>query len=335
MKFSVAMCTYNGARYLPEQLGSLAGQTRPPDELVVCDDRSSDETVRLVEEYAARAPFPVRLTVNETNLGSTKNFERAISLCRGDIIALCDQDDVWLPEKLARMEAVFQRSPRVGLVFTDAAVVDERLRPLGRTMWQGVRFTPAEQDAVEAGRALQIFLEGEVVTGATAAFRTELRRLVLPIPTDVPLIHDGWLALVAASVAGVALCREPLIEYRQHAAQQVGAPVSEPSEETTATLRSKWEAVHEAAERSNPYDEQLTLTRALFERLRERDGAGERRGAVAMLEARHAHLEARSGLPRRRLMRAPRVMRELLARRYHRFSNGFRSAAKDLLLKGA
>src|ERR687885_1327551 len=101
MKVSVAMCTYNGAAFLREQLQSLAAQARTPDELVVCDDASADATVRVVREFAAAAPFPVRLTVNERNLGSTKNFERAISLCAGDLVALSDQDDLWLPAKLA------------------------------------------------------------------------------------------------------------------------------------------------------------------------------------------------------------------------------------------
>src|SRR3954470_19039846 len=86
--FSVAMCTYNGARFLGAQLASVAAQTRPPDELVVCDDRSTDETADIVRAFASRAPFPVRLHVNEENLGSTKNFERALSFCEGEVIVL-------------------------------------------------------------------------------------------------------------------------------------------------------------------------------------------------------------------------------------------------------
>src|SRR5688572_14133745 len=99
-KFSVAMCTYNGARYLKEQLDSFTVQTRLPDELIVCDDGSSDETCQIVSTFAASAPFTVRLEVNQQTLGSTQNFAKAIQLCRGDLIALCDQDDVWLPGKL-------------------------------------------------------------------------------------------------------------------------------------------------------------------------------------------------------------------------------------------
>src|SRR3712207_5989304 len=100
MSLSVALCTYDGARYLPEQLESLARQRRLPDELVVCDDGSADDTVDVVRRFADRAPFAVRLSLNPQNLGFVKNFEQAIRLCRGDLIALADQDDVWHPQKL-------------------------------------------------------------------------------------------------------------------------------------------------------------------------------------------------------------------------------------------
>src|SRR5215207_2518174 len=100
VRISIALCTYNGEQYLQQQLDSFVAQSRPPDELVVCDDRSTDRTVPIVEDFAKRAPFRVELVINETNLGSTRNFEKAIGLCTGDIIFLADQDDVWLPEKL-------------------------------------------------------------------------------------------------------------------------------------------------------------------------------------------------------------------------------------------
>src|SRR6266550_1879624 len=130
------MCTYNGSLYLREQLDSIMRQTRLPDELVICDDCSVDETRQIIEDFASVAPFPVHLHVNEQNLGSTKNFEKAISLCEGDAIALADQDDVWNPFKLDRIETVLNSSPKVGLVFSDAEVVDEKLKPLGYNLWQ-------------------------------------------------------------------------------------------------------------------------------------------------------------------------------------------------------
>src|SRR5882672_9093136 len=139
-RISVAMCIYNGARFLPRQLESIAAQTRLPDELVVCDDGSSDESRAIVRWFANDAPFTVRLEINERNLGSTRNFGKAIGLCEGDVIALSDQDDVWKPQKLAHLWQVLQQNPGAGYVFSNADLIDERGSPLGRELWDSVRF---------------------------------------------------------------------------------------------------------------------------------------------------------------------------------------------------
>ena len=133
-RISVAMCTYNGAHFLAPQLESFVVQSRLPDELVVCDDGSSDDTVAILQAFARRAPFRVRIEVNDVTLRSTKNFEKAIGLCTGDLIATSDQDDVWLPEKLALCEAAFARDPHIGLVFSDAEIVEEHELPVQRRL---------------------------------------------------------------------------------------------------------------------------------------------------------------------------------------------------------
>lgn len=114
---SLALCTYNGEKFLLEQLQSFLAQTRQPNELVVCDDVSSDRTLEILNEFAQCAPFPVRIFVSDMTLRSTKNFEKAIGLCEGDIIFLSDQDDVWFPDKLARMLTIFEEDAGVGAVF--------------------------------------------------------------------------------------------------------------------------------------------------------------------------------------------------------------------------
>jgi glycosyltransferase involved in cell wall biosynthesis len=326
VSFSVAMCTYNGARFVAEQLASVAAQTRPPDELVVCDDGSADETRELVGEFAARAPFPVRLFANERNLGSTRNFGRAIALCGGDLIALSDQDDVWNPEKLEKLAAHFAARPSVGLVFTDAELVDERLRPTGRRLWESVGFGPAERRLVRRGRALDVLLPGWSVTGATMAFRAAFKRLVLDIPDDLPLLHDGWIALMVAAVSDIDFIAEPLIQYRQHPRQQVGARRGRPDAPKHGLV-----GVAEAARRANAYDELIRVAERARARLSAWDGAGGDGGALRRLDARLTHLRARAELPAGRLRRAPAVLRELVTLRYHHYSNGARSAVKDLL----
>jgi len=220
------MCTYNGAAYLPEQLESIAAQTRLPDQLVVCDDRSNDGLTReIVKAFANQVQFPVRLFVNRKNLGTKKNFQRAIDRCHGDIIFLCGQDDVWKQNKLARIEAVFSSAPEVGLVFTDAEVVSEDLQTLVDSLVENSDFGTESQAMVKEGKAIRVLLQGSVVTGATMAFRACLRPLVLPIPGHTILQEDAWIALIIAAVAPVVFLKEPLIKYRQHLGQQIGVSI--------------------------------------------------------------------------------------------------------------
>jgi glycosyltransferase involved in cell wall biosynthesis len=321
------MCTYNGARYLSEQLESIAAQSRPPDELVICDDRSSDETVKIVERFQEQSQFPVRLYVNEEQLGSTKNFEKAIGLCAGDVIALSDQDDVWHAEKLKLFEAVFTNEPRVGYVFTDAEVVNENLHPTGYRLWQCIEFNEAKQARMRRGRGLDLLLLSHAVTGATMAFRSRFKELILPIPEGLIMIHDAWIALVVAVAALPALISEPLIKYRQHPHQQLGAGLFEskaPKEEGTAQLSTS---------EKSPFRDQLYPLKIIRERLDATGGRFYDRRGFAQLEALTTHFERRARMQQSgRLNRISPIMKELIAFRYHLYSNGVYSAAKDLLL---
>ena len=119
------MCTYNGAQFLQKQLDTFASQTYPPYELIVCDDGSTDATLALTESFARKVPFPVRIFKNERNLGSTRNFEKAIGICDGDLVALSDQDDEWYPDKLARMHRLFEELPEALAAFSNADIIDD------------------------------------------------------------------------------------------------------------------------------------------------------------------------------------------------------------------
>jgi glycosyltransferase involved in cell wall biosynthesis len=219
-RLSVAMGTYNGATYVRQQLESIAAQTHKPDEVVICDDCSADGTQDIVQTFAQTSPFPLRLHVNETNVGVRRNFERAISLCTGNLIALCDQDDVWHPQKLQRSITALAAAPEAGFVFMDADVVDEYSRPLGYSLWESVDFSHSDRQMFREGRALDVLLAHNVVTGTTMVFRSTFRDLVLPIPVDYPYwIHDGWIAAVAEA----SFIEEAPVLYRQHSAHQIGA----------------------------------------------------------------------------------------------------------------
>jgi len=325
MKISVAMCTYNGAEFLPAQLESILAQTRTPDEIVICDDGSTDETLQILTKFAAESRVPISLKFNQQNLGSVKNFEQAISLCNGDVIALCDQDDVWRRDKLELMEHVFRETPTAALVFSDAEIVDENLKSLNRRMWSQVDFGRRKRRLLRQGRALEVLVTGWTVTGATMAFRSEFLKLCLPIPDDIAMIHDGWIALSIAAVADVVPIEQPLIKYRQHRRQQIGA--REKSSEELGPLKAFETAFRR---RSSNADMHKILT-TLKERVLAYSDTYDTRNALSFVADYSSHLNVRDNLPQSRLNRLPRILRELLARRYHDYANGFKSAAKDLV----
>lgn len=335
-KISVALCTYNGARFLREQLESIAANTRQPDELVIGDDCSSDGTKEIVNNFAARAAFPVRWHVNEQNLGSTKNFEQTILRCAGDLIFLCDQDDVWLPRKIEKIFREFEKSPDVGMIFSDAELVDENLQPLDRNLF-AFNFRPRAQKLWFKNKPLEMLFSRNVVTGATAAFRREFTKLFVPIPVDIPnTIHDYWIALVIAANARIKFLREPLIKYRQHSAQQLGIDWQPHARKNT--VKSELLAAYERSiwlhERENErFDKTLELIGTLpqFESAR---FAALIKIADQKREMHYQaikHYESRGDLLRADANRLNPILRELWSGRYHRFSKGFLSAVKDWL----
>ena len=318
---SVALCAYNGAKHLPEQLASIAAQTRIPDELVVCDDGSSDMTLSLLETFRASAPFPVHVHRNPINLKSTKNFERAISLCVGDIIALADQDDVWLPRKLETLADCFAANPNLGLAFSDGELVDQDAKPLGRRMWANCPFPAAEQQAFDAGEGPRLLLRFNCVTGAALAFRADLRPHLLPIPVE--WVHDAWIGFIAAALADAKTIAEPLLHYRQHAAQQIGLkPLT-----LAFQLRS-------AARMDVAYFEKRL---ACFESLAERLGGAESRlrdpSILTATREKVAHCRRQVELRRRwRLARPLFALPDLVLGRYHEFGRGVKSYLVDAFL---
>ncbi|QXC60275.1 glycosyltransferase [Aquihabitans sp. G128] len=246
---TVALCTWNGAAWLPDLLASLVAQDRPPDELVVQDDRSTDATVDLVRAFAEDAPFPVLLEVNDHQVGSTANFELALQRSSGRIVALADQDDVWYPAKLAHLVDLLDQDPILTLVFSDADLLGADGRPIGRRLW----------DSRGIGRYLRtneivpgpMFARRALSTGCTMAVRRRAVDAALPFPTSLedpvaPMRHDRWLSLVAAAVGTVQAVPEPLLGFRVHPAQQTG--VLEPAELRRRRLRAAREAFGPAQE---------------------------------------------------------------------------------------
>lgn len=218
---SIAMCTCNGELFLLEQLESIVKQTVLPDELIICDDQSTDGTLKIIQDFQRKTSFNIRIYSNNSKLGPTKNFEKAISLCLENMIVLSDQDDFWFPNKLEKMFRVFKNQPKTGYLFSDAIIVDEKLQNSSFTIWERISFDFMQRKDYRQGQQLKVSLKHNVVTGATIAFRAELRKLILPIPEQ--WIHDAWIALLlsAANIKGTFI-EEPLIKYRQHSNQFIG-----------------------------------------------------------------------------------------------------------------
>ncbi len=217
---SVAMCCYNMAAFIAEQLDSIARQSRPPDELVVCDDNSQDQTRDILHSFAARAPFPVKVVSNDKQLGCNKNFEQAISLCTGDIIFLSDHDDVWRPQKIELILPLMQ-DPSVGAAFGNATVVAADLRPFGFTLWDTCDFNAGRRQRFANGDQFSELIANNVIQGAASAFRSSLRPLIMPIPPEWQ--HDYWIALMVAAVSRIRFTEESVLDYRQHGRNLLGA----------------------------------------------------------------------------------------------------------------
>lgn len=201
MKTSIAMATYNGATYLREQLDSLVHQTRLPDELVISDDCSTDDTWRLIKAFAVEAPFPVHARRNDTNLGYAGNFEKALGRCAGDLIFLCDQDDVWFLKKIESIAALAE-SDRHNMVFmNDAEITNEALVATGLTKLGQIR---------AAGMPNSAF-----VMGCCAAIRKEFVDICLPIPAAYGS-HDSWIMTMADGIGRRRIVEEPMQQYRRH-----------------------------------------------------------------------------------------------------------------------
>jgi len=215
-RVSIAMATYNGERFIEEQLESLARQTHLPSELVICDDQSSDRTKQIVEAFGARAPFSVRFIRNPERLYFSSNFMKAAELCTGDFIAFCDQDDIWDPRKIeVSLNALSQ--PDIVLCVHDATMVDDQGNVLG------VETRKVPKGVVPGLDPLMAF------SGFTCTFPRELiellpadRRPMDVIETNRKLSHDRWVCYLASLVGSIANLDEQLALYRQHTDNAAG-----------------------------------------------------------------------------------------------------------------
>ncbi len=219
---SVALCTYNGEKYIAEQLDSILNQNQPPDEIVICDDISTDKTLEIIGSYQQKFPDIFKVYRNETQLGVVKNFEKAINLCTKDIIFLCDQDDIWLPKKIEIAVRIFNRFPEVEAICHDLRICRENKELTDITMWDTMGFRHfLQRNYQNVDYLFHSIFFGNMVTGAGFCMKKPVVPVVFnnQIPT---IIHDYQLAVEYLSKKSLYFHNEYLGLYRQHENQQIG-----------------------------------------------------------------------------------------------------------------
>jgi glycosyltransferase involved in cell wall biosynthesis len=322
---SVALCTYNGARYIRAQLESILSQQVPDLEIVVSDDGSSDGTVDVVRDVqgqahqssAARGPR-IRVIENETPLGIAANFEQAIAACSRGVIALSDQDDIWHPGRLKALVDRIEADDAIALLHSNARMVDENGGLLGYRLSDAIHFTESEVALVHSGNGFDVLLRRNVVTGATSVIRSELASRAFPTPEG--WLHDEWLAIMAAVTARFDFLDIDSIDYRQHGNNQIG--------QLRPDLAHNLRRLKEPRTARN----RRLLARAsgLSERVRDLADAVPPR-YVELVEGKLAHERVRSTLPARRLPRLLPVVREARKGGYVRFGLGWADILRDLV----
>jgi len=227
LSISVALCTHNGARFIAEQLRSILSQSVPPQQIVISDDASTDATVSIARAVLAqasalssRAPIECIILCNPEPLGVAQNFESAILETSGDLVALADQDDIWRPDRIARIVREFESRSDLDFVFSNARLIDAAGASLNRTLFDVLEISSADQETLHNGDALSLFIRRNFATGATVMFHRRLLENSLPFPPH--WLHDEWLATIAAATGHIDVVDETLIDYRQHGSNVIG-----------------------------------------------------------------------------------------------------------------
>ena len=226
MKISVALIVYNGAKYLRIQLDSILAQTHKVDEIIICDDASYDNTKEILEEYKNKHPNLFFIYYNTKNIGPTKNIEKAIQACTGELILLADQDDYWEAHKVETIFKYFEQNPNMNGVFTNGSLINSNGDLDNKySLWDIMSFpskTIKSKTELNSNLKLYINTVENCVTGATLAIRNNLPFLKQPFPIIKNLVHDRWLAINLAETNSLGILENKLIRYRIHSKQAIG-----------------------------------------------------------------------------------------------------------------
>lgn len=236
MTTSVALCTYNGEKYLREQLDSIINQTVPVDEIVVCDDGSTDTTLAILEEYRMKHPGIFKIHINNQNLGYVKNFEQAINLCKGDIILLSDQDDVWEKNKVEVVSQNFKTNKKINVISHNIAILrDNEL--IHTSFWceDGFNTNSTNEELLK-----YILFNKNVFPGMSMALTKDAKAKFFPLKKiNSTIIHDYEIVIRACHDNSFVMIPEMLTKYRLHDNQSIGFALESPSKKKDIYLEIK------------------------------------------------------------------------------------------------
>jgi len=313
---AVALCTYNGQRFLANQLESIARQTRQPDCVIVRDDHSTDGTAAVLEDFTRRHDLDIRIIRNEARVGVTHNFELVLRDADTDLIAPCDQDDVWYPDKLSTLCELLESDPTAAAACGDLRCVDEAGNGLEGSVWQRLRFDESDRRSMADAGSFGPLLRVNVVPGASLLMRSEYRDLVLPFSDHG--FYDRWMVILLQAVSHLAFARGPLQAYRLHAENAVGLVQPARSVARAARRQRQKSRAAEALFRHQLLG-RLTAHQAVLPSVR------------STLDDWAAQGDFRAGLSPYLPRRFREVGRQLRRGSYARFDNGALSAVYDVL----
>lgn len=319
------LCSYNGERYLQQQLDSLLAQSRLPEKIVAMDDESTDRSWEILRTFAEQARgrgITVEAQRNPNNLGYVRNFEMALQRAGTDVIFVCDQDDVWYPDKLAVIHERFTADPDLLMLHSDARLVDAHLGDLGCSLFDALELGPDELQRVHDGYGFDVLLRRCIVTGATMAFRSDL--LACAVPFGDGWIHDEWLAIMASAIGKIDVVERPMIDYRQHDANQRGMSRRTLDVKVREIALSRAELLCNDARRMESLQQRLRLLPvAVAKNLPAR--------VQDKLDHTHFRMHVTDSA---RIKRISPILKEAASGRYRRYGAGIRSVLRDLLRGG-
>lgn len=203
MKISVCMATYNGSKYIEKQILSILNQLKNEDELIIVDDGSKDHTVKIIENFADSRIVIIK---NEVNQGVINTFEKSLQAATGELIFLSDQDDIWLPNKVDKITAIFKNYPHITLIHHDAQIINKQDQVISESRFQS--------KPLFLIKLMPTLIKNNYM-GCTMAFQKKILSKILPFPEDIPM-HDIWIGLINELYGNIFYIKESLIQRRVH-----------------------------------------------------------------------------------------------------------------------